>query len=482
MNGKTALSNFTWRLLERFGAQGVTFIVSIVLARLLDPELFGTVALITVFTAILQVFIDSGFGSALIQKKDSDDLDFSTVFFFNMGICILLYIAMFFLAPTIASFYNNRQLTSLVRVASLTLIISGIKGIQQTYVSKYMLFKKFFWATLGGTIGAAAIGIVMACMGFGVWALVVQNLFNQVVDTVILWFTVKWRPKKKFSFYRLRGLLGFGWKIMISSLLETTYTELRQLIIGRLYSSSDLAYYNRGRQFPVLIVTNINTSIGSILFPTLSQEQDNIQRVKAITRRAIKTSTYFIMPMMAGVAACATPLVRFVLSEKWLPSVFYIRIFCLIYAFYPIHTANLSAMKAIGRSDIFLRLEVIKKLIGVCSILISMWISVRAIAWSMLIVSFLNQMINAFPNKKLLGYGYLDQFVDIFPQLFLSLLMGSAVFCVSFFNLSDIVTLLLQFALGVVFYLVGSIVTHNDSFIYSRGIIKQLIPSKKIRG
>ena len=272
MTNKSVTSNRIWRFLERCGAQGVTFLVSIVLARLLDPSVYGTVALVTVFTAILQVFVDSGMGNALIQKKDADDLDFSSVFYFNLSACILLYVGMFFAAPLIASFYNMPDLTPVIRVSSLTLIISGVKNIQQAYVSSHLLFKKFFFATLGGTIGAAVIGIWMAWKGYGVWALVAQHLFNATLDTIILWVTVKWRPKRVFSLERLKGLFSYGWKLLVSALLDTGYNNLRSLIIGKLYTSADLAFFNRGKQFPNLVVTNINTSIDSVLLP-ISQAQ-----------------------------------------------------------------------------------------------------------------------------------------------------------------------------------------------------------------
>ncbi len=233
MNNKNVFSNFLWRFLERCGAQGVTFVVSIVLARLLDPSLYGTIALVTVFTTIMQVFVDSGMGNALIQKKDADDLDFSSVFWFNISMCSVMYLIMFFAAPLIAAFYKIPELTSIVRVLSLILVISGVKNVQQAFVSRNMLFKRFFFATIGGTIGAALIGIAMAYLGFGVWALVAQMLFNATVDTAILWITVKWRPKKLFSINRLKELFSFGWKLLVSSLIDTVYRDLTQLIIGK---------------------------------------------------------------------------------------------------------------------------------------------------------------------------------------------------------------------------------------------------------
>ena len=479
MSSTNVITNFFWRFLERCGAQGVTFIVSIVLARLLDPTVYGTVALVTIFTTIMQVFVDSGMGNALIQKKDADDLDFSSVFYFNMAMCSVLYLIMFFAAPLIASFYRMPELTAIVRVLSFVVVISGVKNVQQAYVSRHLMFKRFFFSTLGGTIGAAVIGIAMAYLGFGVWALVAQMLFNAAVDTTILWITVKWRPKKMFSFQRLKSLFSYGWKLLASSLIDTVYNDLRQLIIGKKYSSGDLAYYNQGKKFPQLIVTNINTSIDSVLLPTMSKAQDDMAAVRSMTRRAIKTSTFLMMPAMIGLAVCAEPLVQLILTETWLPCVLFLRIFCITYAFYPIHTANLNAIKAMGRSDLFLKLEIIKKTVGIIAILITMWISVQAMAYSFLVTTILNQIINSWPNKKLLNYSYLEQVKDMMPQILLSLGMGAAIYAVSFLHLSASLTLLIQIPLGVLVYWSGSRIFHVESYTYIIEMVKNFKKRKK---
>ena len=364
------------------------------------------------------------------------------------------------------------ELTSVVRVLSLILIISGVKNVQQAYVSRNMQFKKFFFSTIGGTIGAAVVGIVMAYLGFGVWALVVQMLFNAAVDTLILWITVKWRPKMMFSFQRLKTLFSFGWKLLASSLLDTVYNDLRQLIIGKLYSSNDLAFYNQGKKFPHLIVTNINTSIDSVLLPTMSKAQDDKNVVRSMTRRAIKTSTYIMMPVMIGLAVCAESLVSLILTDKWLPCVLFLRVFCITYAFYPIHTANLNAIKAMGRSDLFLKLEILKKIIGLTAILITMWISVEAMAYSLLVTTLLNQIINSWPNKKLLGYSYLEQVRDMLPQIGLSVLMGAAIYLVQLAGFSSIFTLCIQIPLGIIIYIALSKLLHIESFEYITSMLK----------
>lgn len=476
----SALKNLIWRFAERCGAQLVTFIVSIVLARILAPEDYGQIALITVFTTIMQVFVDSGLGTALIQKKDANDLDFSSVFYFNFVICLVLYVVMFVAAPFIAGFYGDSSLTPIIRVISLIIIISGVKGIQQSYVSRNMLFKRFFYSTLGGTIFSAFLGIALAYTGFGVWAIVAQQLSNTAIDTLILWLTVKWRPKRMFSWRRLKGLLSFGWKMLASSLLDTVYNNVRSLIIGKMYSSSDLAYYDQGKKFPNVIVTNINTSIDSVLLPTMASAQDDADRVKSMTRRAIKTSTYIMAPLMTGLAFCAEPIVGLVLTDKWLPCVPFLRIFCITYMFYPIHTANLNAIKAMGRSDLFLKLEIVKKVVGIALLLSTMWFGVMAMAYSLLISSVLSQIINSWPNRKLLRYGYLEQLKDILPGIALAVLMGCCVNLVGLFHLTNIVTLLIQIPLGAVIHIVSSALLHLESFEYMRNLIRPMI-KKTIR-
>ena len=315
----TIFSNFIWRFLERVGAQLVSFVVSIILARILNPEDYGTVALVSVFINILGVFVDSGLGTALIQKKEADDVDFSTVFYTNICFCLIIYVSLFFIAPFISRFYNKPELSVLIRVSSIIIIISGLKNIQQAYVSRTLQFKRFFFATLGGTITAAVIGILMAYKGFGVWALVAQQLVNATIDTLILWLTVRWRPILAFSAKRLKTLFSYGWKLLLSGLLESVYTNLRQLIIGKKYTSLDLAFYNKGEMFPKIIVNNINSSIDSVLLPAMSIEQDDSVRVKNITRRAIKVSTYCIAPIMMGIVGCAPSLIQIILTDKWLP-------------------------------------------------------------------------------------------------------------------------------------------------------------------
>ena len=480
MNNKKIISNFIWRFLERCGAQGVTLVVSIILARILDPSEYGTIALITVFITILRVFVDSGMGNALIQKKEADDLDFSSVFWFNLIMCVCLYLLMYFCAPLISEFYKMSELTPIIRVLSLILIISGVKNVQQAYVCRNMLFKKFFFATLGGTIGAALVGIAMAYCGFGIWALVAQMLFNSFVDTVILWVTVKWRPIRAFSKERLKVLFSYGWKLLVSALIDTIYKDVRQLIIGKIYTKEDLAFYNQGVRFPKLIITNINSSIDSVLLPAMSNAQDDITAIKQMTRRSIITSTYLIMPLMVGLAVCAEPLVSLILTEKWLYCVPFLRVFCVSFAFFPIHTANLNAIKAMGKSGLFLKLEIIKKIVSVIALAATMWISPLAMAYSLLATSVLGQIINAWPNKKLMNYSYLEQVKDMLPQILLSLGMGVLVSCIPPIGSNGFGDLFIRVFVGFLVYWAGSKLFNIDGYKYLLNMLNELLNRKKI--
>ena len=479
MNRSKVISNLIWRFAERFGAQLMTFAVTIVLARLLDPALHGTIVEVTAVTTILMVFVDAGMGNALIQKKDPDDLDFSSVFYFNLVFCLILYLLLFLAAPLIARIYREPELVPIVRVLGLTVIVAGVKNVQQAYVSKTLQFKRFFFATLGGTLFSAVLGITLAYRGFGVWALVAQQLSNVTVNTAILWFTVGWRPKRMFSFARLRGLLAYGWKLLAAQLLDTVYLKLYPLIIGARFQSEDTAFFDRGQNWPNLVVENVNASIDSVLLPVLSAEQEHREQVREITRRAIKTSTFVMMPLMAGLAVCAEPLVRWLMKDKWLPCVPYMQIFCMIYAFYPLHTANLNAIKAMGRSDVFLKLEIAKKLIETAILFVTVRLGVFYMALGQLLLGFIALLINAWPNRRLLDYPYGRQLRDLAPGLLLSLLMAACVWPVTRLGLSDPLTLLIQVPLGVLIYAGASWIFKVDSFRYMLDVLKQFLSRKE---
>lgn len=478
MNGKV-MSNLFWRFAERCGAQIVQFIVSVVLARLIAPEAFGTISIVLVFTNILQVFVDSGIGNALIQNKDSDELDFSSVFYFNIVWCIGLYCIAFLFAPVIANFYKDSQLTAIIRVLSLLLLISGAKNVEQAYVSKTLQFKHFFFATLGGTVLSAIGGIWLAVIGYGVWALVAQKLINTLVDTVILYFTIGWKPKPIFSFQRIKKAFQFAWKLLVTQLLDYLYLDFQQLLIGKIYSSSVLAFYSRGKQFPQLIVQNINTSIDSVLFPVMSIRQDDKANVKFILKRAIKTSTYVMAPLMVGLIVTAPAIVSVLLTDKWLDCVIFLRVFCITYMFQPIHTSNMNAIKALGRSDVLLKIEVIKKIFCISVLLGTMWISVEAMLCGLLICSLFTQIVNAWPNRKLLGYGYIEQLRDIFPGIGSAALMGICIYPIALLPIPLILILILQILTGCILYIVISEISKIDTYLYLKDMVMKFLKKKK---
>lgn len=469
------LSGLFWRFAERCGAQGVNFIVSIILARLLSPDDYGIVALISIFIDISYVFITSGFGTALIQKKETDDLDFCTVFYFNIGISIIFYIILFLAAPWIALLYNNSLLIPVLRVLAITVVIGGVNGIQESIVSKKMQFKKFFYATSTGTVLSAIVGIWVAYQGMGVWALVAQRLTNQVFDTIILWITTDWRPRLMFSFYRLRSLFAYGWRILVSSLIDSFYNNIYSLVIGKTYSNEQLGLYNKGQSFPRLIIGNINSSIDMVLFSALSMEQNNTKKVKNITRRSILTSTCIIFPAMAGLAGIAEPLIKLLLTDTWLACVPFVRFACFTYAFWPIHTANLQAIKAIGRSDVFLKLEIIKKILGLTILCVTIPFGITSMMVGKCISAIICMGINAWPNKKYLDYGIREQVRDIIPAGCASVLMFIAICFIGKLKANDILGMSVQILGGGVIYLMLAKVFKLEALNYVKNTFKQLI-------
>lgn len=477
-NKTKIISSLFWKLLERGGTQGIQFLVQIVLARLLNPEEFGLIAIVMVFIHLSQIFVQSGFNTALIQKKDADEKDFSSIFYLNIGIAGLLYSIIFIAAPSISDFYNNPMIVSILRILALILFTGAFNSVQNAYIARNLMFKKLFGSSVGAIIISGTLGITAAYLGLGVWALVIQQLANQIAISVIMWITVKWRPKFVFSIHKVQELFSFGWKLLLSSILNVSYLEIGNLIIGRMYNSIALGFYNRGEQFPKLIVNNINGSIQSVMLPTLSSQQDNKKRAKEMMRRAIVTSSFLIFPMMIGMAVVAEPLVTIVLTEKWLPAVPFLQIFSISYALFPIHTANLQAINAMGRSDIFLKLEIIKKTIGFIILGISISYGVYAIAIGQVISGVIATFINAYPNKKLLNYSYKEQLMDILPSLLIAVIMGSIIYTFNYLILKPILIFLLQIILGIVIYIGLARVFKFEIFEYLVITIKELMRTR----
>lgn len=470
-------SGLIWRFAERISTQVVQFVVSIILARLLMPEDYGIIALITVFISVAEIIVESGMGNALIQKQHADQTDFSSTFYFNVFLGMAAYLILFFFAPLIADFYKEPLFVPVIRVLALGLIIGGVNGVQQAYVSRHMQFKRFFFASGIGTLVSAVVGIAMAYGGFGVWALVAQNLTNRCIDTVVLWVTVKWRPSLKFSFVKMKNLYTFGWKLLISGLINTLYTNIFSLVIGKRFTSESLAYYNRGNSIPSMITTNIDSSIQSVLLPAFSSVQGDSERLKAMVRRSIKTSSFLMMPAMAGLAVVSEPLIQLLLTDKWLPSVPYMQLFCFIYAIWPIHTANLQAITAVGRSDIFLKLEIIKCLLGLGVLMITLPMGLESMMIGLCISEVLSAPINAWPNRKLLNYSFLEQIKDLLPTAALAIGMACMVHGIGYIVPDPLMQLVLQLFAGIMIYLAGAIIFKMESFEYLKEIVKKKMRS-----
>jgi teichuronic acid exporter len=481
INKSTVLLSLFWKLMERGGTQGIQFIVQIVLARLLLPEDFGSITIVLIFIQLANVFIQSGFNTALIQKKDADEVDFSSVFYLSLFVAGLLYVVLFFTSQFIADFYRLPQLAQILRVLSITLFFGAFNSIQNAYVARNMIFKKLFFSSLGAIIVSGTVGITAAYLGWGVWALVAQQLINQLAITLILWFTVKWRPKLLFSIEKVKVLFSFGWKLLVSSLINTLYIDIRSLIIGKIYPPAMLGYYDRGKLFPKIIVSNIDGSIQSVMLPALASQQDDKKRVKAMMRRAIMTSSFIMFPMMVGLAVVAEPVVKIILTDKWLPAVPFLQIFCASNSLHPIHTANLQAINALGRSDVFLKLEIIKKIIGLIILGISIPFGIYAMAWGVLLSGIISTFINTYPNLKLLNYSYIEQWKDIMPSLGISLVMGAVVYTLNLLNIAVWQILILQIFVGVVIYIVLAKMLNIESYAYLIKTINEIINRRRRR-
>ena len=476
---RKVMTGLAWTFGERIAAQGVSFIVSVIIARLLDPTENGVVALILVFINIANVFVTNGFGEALVQKQNSDEIDFSSVFYCSFASAIILYFGLFISAPMIASFYEQPILTGLIRVLAIKIPISAISTIQHAYVSKHMIFKKFFFSTLGGTLFSGVVGIFAAYYGFGPWALVFQYLTNTTIDTIVLFITVPWRPKFVFSASRAKSLIGYSWKLTATGLITSVYNELRSLIIGKVYSPADLAYYNRGNQLPTIVINNLDTAIGKVVFPAMVTCKDDASRLKTLEKKAMSATTYLIFPLLVALAVMAEQLITVVYTTKWLPCVPFLRILCVYWATQPIQTMNWQVLKACGRSDLCFKLEIVKKGFGLVLLFATMKISVRALAISACITGILALVINALPVKKLIDYSLTEQIMDLCPAAIMSAIMGFGMYTVSLFVSNIYFQIVAQGIVGVVIYLVLSVVTKNESLKMLVNVLLGIVKRRK---
>ena len=477
---KNMIKNFFWKLAERFSTQGITILTTILLARILLPQEYGVIAICMIVVNVLNILIEGGFGQALIQKKDISEIDFNTVFVFNIILCCIAYFILFQISPFVETFFCIADLSKILRVLGVSLIIGSLRNVHQAYAIKNLLYKKMFKAALIATSISAIVSLYMAYHGFGVWTLVFQQLLNGIILTVILWFVIPWKPSVSISYNNLLSLFSYGSRLLASSMIDTTYRQIWQLVIGKAYSVSDLAYYNQGEKFPAMVINNINSSIDGVLFPALSNYQDDIAKVRDLMRRAMKTSICIIAPIQMILVFSSSNIVTLVLTEKWLPCVPFFSAFCITYMFTPLHTANLNAIKALGRSDIFLKLEICRKSIAVCILMIAMNFGIFYMLAGLLMGEICGQIVNSYPNKKLLGYGYKQQLRDILPSIFIAFLSGAIIYFFNFISLPLYFKLILQIFVGITTYCVVSYILKIESFMYLYQNIRKYIRKKGV--
>lgn len=474
---KKVFNGFAWQFAERISAQVVSLVVSIILARLLSPDDYSVIGIVTIFFAFCNTLLTGGLNTALIQKKDTDLEDYSTILYVSLSISFVLYIIMFLCAPQIAVIYHKSELVPIIRVMGVTFFVVALKSVLSAYVASTMQFKKFFFSTIIGTIISAFIGIWLAMKGYGPWALVWQLMSNTIIDTIVLFYTTKFKVLLCFSYERFKTLFNYGWKLFVASIISVIYEEIVPLIVGLKYSNVDLSYYTKGKSFPRLIESTINSTISTVLFSAMSKLQDQKDKILEVTRLYISVSSYVVFPIMIGFFSVADKFVLIVLTEKWLPIVPYIQIFCVSCMFNVIQTGNLQAIKAIGRSDISLKLEVLKKSLYLVVIVVFVALSKSPIAlgFTSIICTMIASSINTFPNRKLIGYSYSLQISDIVPNLLIAVMMGLLVWSMGNINISAFILLPVQILAGMSAYVVLSILTKNRNFYYILSLFKSFV-------
>lgn len=468
------LNGLFWKILENGGAQGIQFVIAIILARLLTPAEYGVVGIIMIFITIANVVVQNGFSSALVQKSQADQRDFSSVCYFSLLTAGLLYGILYLAAPAIAEFYRLPALRDIVRVLAFVLFPGAVISVQTAYVSRKLEFRGLFLSTLAASFVSGAVSIWMAYRGFGVWAMVGQQVIYYYSLMLVLFLTVSWRPQLLFSLGRLGQMFSFGWKLLTASLIDTLFNNLYGLIMGKIYNEEVLGVYNRGDQFPKLIVNNLGAAIQSVLLPVFASRQDHPEQMKSMVRRAVRVSSFLVLPMLFGLCAVADTLVLSLLGEQWMACVPYLRIMCIAYSFWPIHITNLQAINAGGRSDVFLKLEVIKKAAGLAGLFAGIRFGPLVLVSIKAALDFFCTFVNAWPNKKLLGYGIGSQWMDILPSAGAAALMAAAVYGLGgLLPGGPWLKLTLQILSGAAVYVLLAALFRLDSFWYLINSIKE---------
>lgn len=461
-----------WSLIERFGTQGVQFLVMLVMARLLSPNDYGVVGMLVVFVAIAQAFVDGGFSQALIRKKDRTEVDNSTVFYFNIVVSVLIYLIFYLFAPCVSTFYNMPTLTPFMRVICLSIIINAFGVVQRALFNANIDFKAQAKASLIAIVISGAIGITLAFRGFGPWALVWQQLSNLVVNTLFLWIYSEWRPILAYSWKSFNELFSFGSKLLATSLLNAIYNNIQTIVIGKLYAAKSLGLYTRAAHFADLPSQQFTSVFMRVTFPVLCKVQDDLERLTSVYRRMLRVSAYIVFPLLIGMAAVAHPMIEVFIGKQWIECAYMLQIICFAEMWYPIHAINLDILQVSGRSDLFLKIEIYKKIVSLALLAISVPFGIIAMCYSNLLSSLICLYINTYYSSKILGISLLSQLKDLFPTISLAMVMFVIVQVVIFF----ISNVFAQLVVGVI---VGVIVYISLSYILRFSELKELISLRK---
>ena len=470
-----------WSGIDNVAQFGVTFIVSIVLARLLSPDDYGLIGIIAIFTAVCQTLINAGFTTALIRKNDATDDDYNTVFIVNLGMSLLLYAVIFACSPPIADFFNREELVNLTRVSSLGMIIGALALVQQTRLTKRIDFKSQTKITIAASVTSGAIGIIMALMGFGVWALVAQQLASQTIRTLLLWFVNKWIPRMRFSSASFHELFGFGWKMMLSGLLDTVWKELYQVVVGKFYSPATLGQYTRAKSFSQLFSSNLTNVIQRVTYPVLSNIQDDKERMVSAYRRIIKTTMFVTAIGMFFLGAISEPLLYCLIGPKWHEATTYLPLICLTGSTYPLHAINLNMLQVQGRSDLFLGLEVIKKIIGIAPLSVCIFYGILPMLYTSIVTTIIAYFLNSYYSGKFIGYSSWMQIKDIAPLYGIATLIALSVFFLKYLPITYWVILPLQLIVGIVVFWMICTMTKIQELEEVKGMVMPYVRKKAQR-
>lgn len=467
---RKVLTGIYWTFLERSSVQLMQVVVQIILARLLLPSDFGVVAIVMVFIYLADILLQSGFATALIQKQNTDNLDYSSAFYFSLVLSLVLYIIIYFMSPVISAFYKMPILVKVLPILALTLFPDSLNSVQIAYVKKQMNFKVLFKCNLVSIFISGFISVIMALTGFGIWALVTQKLIYQFLVSFLLLFNIEWKPSLIISFTRLRIMYSYGIYILGVSLIERIYTQIFNLIIGKIYGSSPLAYYNRGLMFPILIVANINDGIQTVMFSALSLNQENKEIFKIMTSRVLNCIALLVVPLLMGLFVIGENLILILLTEKWLPCLFFLKVSCVKYMFYPIYSANIQVFKAMGKSKIYFSYVFYHKIFILIIVFFVYNLGVNLLVLIDAIIFIVYSVICAVPNKRYIDYGYKEQFNDLMPIYLISIAMSMFIYFIQLFNFNILVTLVLQIILGFIVFVLLACLIKLQSFYFIKNL------------